>query len=53
MRSRPRRSREAAGTYLDPERTVITVVADRFQVEKDLAPLGQVTVYDSDGERLE
>ena len=49
----PAAVQEAAGTYLDPERTVITVVADRFQVEEDLASLGQVTVYDSDGERLE
>ena len=44
---------ETARTYLDPERTVITVVADRSQVEKDLAQLGPVSIYDTDGNRLE
>ena len=44
---------ETARTYMDPDRTVITVVADRSQVEKDLARLGPVSVYDTDGNRLE
>ena len=41
------------GAYMDPDRTVITVVADRSQIEKDLARLGLVSVYDTDGNRLD
>ncbi len=44
---------ETARTYMHPDRTVITVVADRSQVEKDLARLGPVSVYDTDGNRLD
>lgn len=49
----PETIRETARTYLDSGRTVITVVADRAQVEKDLARFGPVSVYDADGNRLE
>ena len=53
QRVTPEKIRETARTYLDPGRTVITVVADRSQVEEDLARLGRVSVYDTDGNRLE
>lgn len=49
----PETIRETARTYMDPERTIITVVADRSQVEDGLAHLGPVSIYDSDGNRLE
>ena len=53
QRVTPDTIRETARTYMDPERTVITVVADRSQVEGDLARFGPVSVYDTDGNRLE
>ncbi len=53
QRVTPETIQETARTYMDPGRTVITVVADRSQVEKDLAQLGPVSVYDTDGNRLE
>lgn len=53
QRVTPETIRETARTYMDPDHTVITVVADRSQVEKDLARLGPVSVYDTDGNRLD
>ena len=53
QRVTPDTVQETAQTYMDPDRTVITVVADRSQVEKDLSHLGPVSVYDTDGNRLD
>jgi predicted Zn-dependent peptidase len=40
---------EMAQRFFDPQRLVITVVADRDRVESELAQLGELRVYDTDG----
>lgn len=41
-----------ARRFFDPEKVLVTVVADRSRVEKDLAQVGEVQVYDTLGNRL-
>jgi len=41
---------EMARRFYDSQRLVITVVADREKVEKELGRLGEVRVFDTDGE---
>ena len=43
---------EMARLLFDPERVVITVVGDRESVEEDLRQLGELQVYDADGNRI-
>ncbi len=43
---------ETARAYIDPSRTVVTVVADREQVEEKLSDLGTLTVYDTEGNTI-
>ena len=43
---------ETARAYIDPSRTLVTVVADREQVEEKLRDLGTLTVYDMEGNTL-
>ncbi len=43
---------EMARRLFDPERVVITVVGDRESVEEDLRQLGELQVYDADGNRI-
>ena len=49
----PQLVHETSQTYMDPARTIITVVADRSQVETDLARLGKLSVYDTEANRIE
>ena len=43
---------EMARTYIDPSNVLITVVADREQVENKLRDLGPLTVYDTEGNEI-
>ena len=43
---------EIARTYIDPSRTLVTVVGDREQVEEKLRDLGTLTVYDMEGNTI-
>ncbi|MCH8820748.1 MAG: hypothetical protein IIB03_10605, partial [Acidobacteria bacterium] len=43
---------EMAQRFFDTQRLVITVVADRERVESKLGQLGELRVYDTDGNPL-
>ena len=43
---------EMAHRFFDPQRLVITVVADRDRVENELSQLGELRVYDTDGNQI-
>ena len=43
---------ETARAYIDPSRTLVTVVGDREQVEEKLRDLGPLTVYDMEGNTI-
>ena len=40
---------EIAQRFFDPEKLVVTVVADRNKVESKLAQMGELHVYDTEG----
>ena len=40
---------EMARRFFDPQRLVIAVVADRERVETELGQLGELQVYDTEG----
>ncbi|MFQ5928678.1 MAG: M16 family metallopeptidase [Acidobacteriota bacterium] len=44
--------REMARRFFDPERVVLTVVADRARVENELQNLGELRLYDVHGNRI-
>ena len=43
---------ETARAYIDPSRTLVAVVGDREQVEEKLRDLGNLTVYDTEGNTI-
>jgi zinc protease len=44
---------ETAARFLRPERTSVVVVGDRSEIEDQLKPFGTVSVYDTDGQRID